>query len=160
MKDEDAEIPDYEKKRLQNIAEKKAMFEEKLMNAKMAASAKPFKCSKCFTYFTKKAQLQSHPCTKCDLCNKYFKNSLYFYAHDRFEHNGHFAIISQKKQPKREKKNAKVSYYSVSTKSRQFKCKLCHRGFVCEQGVISHAKRAHFLLKVTYEEIGYLETEM
>ena len=29
-KDDDAEIPDYEKKRLENIAEKKAMFEEKL----------------------------------------------------------------------------------------------------------------------------------
>ena len=39
-KEDDAEIPDYEKKRLENIAEKKAMFEEKLKNAKLAVKAK------------------------------------------------------------------------------------------------------------------------
>ena len=42
-KDEDAEISDYEKKRLANIAEKKALFEEKLRKAKLAVKAKPFK---------------------------------------------------------------------------------------------------------------------
>ena len=40
MNDEEAEIPDYEKKRLENIAEKKAMFEEKLRNAKLAVKEK------------------------------------------------------------------------------------------------------------------------
>ena len=55
--DEEAEIPDYEKKRLENIAEKKAMFEEKLKNAKLAVKAKPFKCSKCLSEFTKKVKL-------------------------------------------------------------------------------------------------------
>ena len=55
--DEDAEIPDYEKKRLENIAEKKAMFEERLMNAKLALIAKRFKCSKCFSEFMKKASM-------------------------------------------------------------------------------------------------------
>jgi hypothetical protein len=34
MKDEDAQIPDYEKKRMENIAEKKATFDEKLAREK------------------------------------------------------------------------------------------------------------------------------
>jgi hypothetical protein len=55
--DEDAEIPDYEKKRLMNIAEKKAMFEEELRNVKLALKAKHFKCSKCLSEFTKKVKL-------------------------------------------------------------------------------------------------------
>jgi hypothetical protein len=87
--DEEAEIPDYEKKRLANIAEKKAMFEEKLRNAKLAVKAKPFKCSTCLSDFAKKAQLKSHQCgLKCDLCNKYFKISQSFYKHDMNEHDG------------------------------------------------------------------------
>ena len=104
-KDDDAEIPDYEKKRLENIAEKKAMFEEKLRNAKLAVKAKPFKCSKCLSDFMKKAQLKSHQCFKCDLCNKNFKSSQSFYKHDRVEHDGHFTMKSKLKQPDRAKKN-------------------------------------------------------
>ena len=75
LNDEDAEIPDYEKKRLENIAEKKAMFEERLMNAKLALNAKRFTCSKCLSEFMKKASLKKHQCIKCVLCNMYFKNS-------------------------------------------------------------------------------------
>ena len=80
-KDEAAEIPEYERKRLENIAEKKAMFEDKLRNAKLAVKAKRFKCSKCFTDFMKKAQLKSHQCFRCDLCFKYFKTNVSFYVH-------------------------------------------------------------------------------
>ena len=75
LNDEDAEIPDYEKKRLENIAEKKAMFEERLMNAKLALNAKRFTCFKCLSEFMKKASLKKHQCIKCVLCNMYFKNS-------------------------------------------------------------------------------------
>ena len=105
MNDEEAEIPDYEKKRLENIAEKKAMFEEKLKNAKLAVKAKPFKCSNCLSEFIKKAQLKSHQCFKCDLCNKNFKSSHSFYKHDRVEHDGHFTMKSKLKRPGRAKKN-------------------------------------------------------
>ena len=101
---DNAEIPDYEKKRLENIAEKKAMFEDKLRNAKLAVKAKPFKCSKCLSDFTKKAQLKSHQCLKCDLCTKYFKTSVSFYFHDRVEHGGYFAKELKLKRPEREKK--------------------------------------------------------
>ena len=105
----DEEITDYEKKRMENIAEKKAMFEDKLRNAKFAVRAKPFKCSKCLSEFMKKAQLKRHQCIKCDLCNKYLKNSQSFYNHDRVEHDGHFAMKSKLKRPERKKKN--VSRY-------------------------------------------------
>ena len=106
---EDAEIPDYEKKRLENIAEKKAMFEDKLRNAKLAVKEKRFQCSKCLSDFMKKAQLKSHQCIKCDICIKYFKTTQRFYNHDRVEHDGHFAIKSKLKRPERKKKN--VSRY-------------------------------------------------
>ena len=106
---EDTEIPEYEKKRLENIAEKKAMFEDKLRNAKLAVKAKRFKCSNCLSEFMKKAQLKSHQCIKCDLCIKYFKSSQNFYNHDRVEHDGHFAKKSKLKRPERKKK--KVSKY-------------------------------------------------
>ena len=154
--DEDAEIPDYEKKRLENIAEKKAMFEEKLMNAKFAVRAKRFKCSKCFSEFMKKAQLKRHQCIRCDLCNKYFKNSLYFYAHDRVEHDGHFAMKSKLKRPERERKpiNRLVANEPFSP-LRPFKCSLCHKGFTTKWYVFTHARNIHFLVNVTYEEIGY-----
>ena len=101
----DEEITDYEKKRMENIAEKKAMFEEKLRNAKLAVKEKPFKCSKCLSDFMKKAQLESHQCFKCDLCNKNFKSSHSFYKHDRVEHDGHFTMKSKLKRPGRAKKN-------------------------------------------------------
>ena len=106
---EDTEISDYEKKRLENIAEKKAMFEDKLRNAKLAVKAKRFKCSNCLSEFMKKAQLKSHQCVKCDLCIMYFKSSQNFYNHDRVEHDGHFAKKSKLKRPERKKK--KVSKY-------------------------------------------------
>ena len=112
---EDAGIPDYEKKRLENIAEKKAMFEEKLMNAKFAVRAKPFKCSKCLSEFMKKAQLKRHQCIKCDLCSKYFKTiqtvlfhdtmSQIYINHDKVEHDGQIAMKSKLKRPGRAKKN-------------------------------------------------------
>ena len=104
-KDDDTEIPDYEKKRLENIAEKKAMFEEKLKNAKLLVKAKPFKCSKCLSDFMKKAQLKSHQCFKCDLCFKYFKTNVSFYVHDRVEHDGYFAKELKLKRPERKKKD-------------------------------------------------------
>ena len=104
-KDDDTEVPEYEKKRLENIAEKKAMFEEKLKNAKLAVKAKPFKCSKCLSDFMTKVQLKSHRCFKCDLCNKNFKSSHSFYKHDRVEHDGHFTMKSKLKRPGRAKKN-------------------------------------------------------
>jgi len=108
--DEDAEIPDYEKKRLENIAEKKAMFEDKLRNAKFAVRAKPFKCSKCLSEFMKKAQLKSHQCLKCYLCNnKYLWGSHRFYNHDKVEHDGQIAMKSKLKRPERKKKD--VSRY-------------------------------------------------
>ena len=112
---EDAEIPDYEKKRLANIAEKKDLFEEKLMNAKFAVRAKPFKCSKCLSEFMKKAELKRHQCIKCDLCTKYFKTGQSFYVHnrmsqsyinhDKVEHEGQIAMRSKLKRTEREKKN-------------------------------------------------------
>ena len=151
--DEEAEIPDYEKKRLENIAEKKAMFEEKLMNAKFAVRAKRFKCSKCFSEFMKKAQLKRHQCIRCDLCNKYFKNSLYFYAHDRVEHDGHFAMKSKLKRPERERKT--VNRFVANDGLRSFKCYLCHKGFSGKGSVCHHARQIHFLVNVTFEEIGY-----
>ena len=86
-----------EKKRRDNIAEKKALFDEK-----------PFKCSKCLSEFMKKAQLKSHQCFKCDLCNKYFKvtlNNQSFYKHDIDEHAGYFTKKSKLKRPLRERKN-------------------------------------------------------
>jgi hypothetical protein len=108
-KDDDAEIPDYEKKRLENIAEKKAMFEEKLKNAKLAVKAKPFKCSSCLSEFMKKAELKRHQCFKCDLCIKYFKTNASFYVNDRVENDGYFAKEFKLKRPERKKKN--VSRY-------------------------------------------------
>ena len=104
---EDAAIPDYEKKRLENIAEKKAMFEDKLRIAKLAVKEKRFKCAQCLSEFTKKAQLKSHQCIKCDICIKYFKTSQRFYNHDRVEHDGHFAMKSKLKRPERKKKNVR-----------------------------------------------------
>ena len=112
--DKDAEIPDYEKKRMENIAEKKAIFEEKLRNAKLAVRAKPFKCSKCLSEFMKKVQLKRHQCIKCDLCMKYFKTSQShmspsYINHDKIEHDGQIAMKSKLKRPDRKKKN--VSRY-------------------------------------------------
>ena len=155
--DEDAEIPDYEKKRLENIAEKKAMFEEELRNAKFAVKVNPFKCSKCLSEFMKKAQLKSHQCIRCDLCNKYFKNSLYFYAHDRVDHDGHFAMESKLKRPERERKT--VNRIVANDGLRPFKCYLCHKGFSGKLLVINHARHIHSIVNVTFEEIGYLETD-
>ena len=105
IKYEDVKIPDYEKKRMENIAEKKDLFDEKLRSAKLACNVKPFKCSKCLSEFMKKAQLKSHQCFKCDLCNKNFKSSHSFYKHDRVEHDGHFTMKSKLKRPGRAKKN-------------------------------------------------------
>ena len=154
--DEDAEIPDYEKKRLENIAEKKAMFEEKLMNAKFAVRAKRFKCSKCFSEFMKKAELKRHQCIKCDLCNKYLKNSQIFYNHDRVEHDGHFAMKSKLNRPERERKPIKrLVVDNTFSPLRPFKCFLCHKGFTAKYYVGKHASRIHFLENVTFEEIGY-----
>ena len=153
---EDAGIPDYEKKRLENIAEKKAMFEEKLMNAKFAVRAKRFKCSKCFSEFMKKAELKRHQCIKCYLCNKYLKNSQSFYNHDRVEHDGHFAMKSKLKRPERERKPIKrLVLDNTYSPFRPFKCSLCHKGFTVKYTVAKHARRIHFLENVTFEEIGY-----
>ena len=108
IKYEDIKTPDYEKKRMENIAEKKDLFDEKLRRAKLACSLKPFKCSKCLSEFMKKAQLKSHQCFKCDLCNKYFKvtlNNQSFYKHDMDEHDGFFTKKSKSKRPLRERKN-------------------------------------------------------
>ena len=116
-KDEEVEVPDYEKKRLEsleNVAEKKTMFDEKLRNAKLA---KPFKCSKCLSEFMKKAKMKSHQCFKCDLCNKYFKatlNNQSFYKHDMNEHDGYFTKKSKLKRPAREKKNVSRSVKTIS----------------------------------------------
>ena len=154
---EDAEIPDYEKKRLANIAEKKDLFEEKLMAAKFAVRAKRFKCSKCFSEFMKKAELKRHQCIKCDLCNKYLKNSQSFYNHDRVEHDGHFAMESKLKRPERERKT--VNRFGVGELLKPFKCYLCHKGFFCKKYVFQHARKTHFLVNVTFEEIGYIETD-
>ena len=145
-KDEDAEISDYEKKRLENIAEKKALFEEKLKKAKLAVKAKPFKCSKCLSDFMKKAQLKRHQCIKCDLCIKYFKTSQSFYNHDRVEHKGHFAMKSKLKRPERKRKitNRFVVIEEVKT-LRPFKCSLCHKGFTSKLTVIKHKRRIHSL---------------
>ena len=157
---EDAEIPDYEKKRLANIAEKKAMFEEKLMNAKFAVRAKRFKCSKCFSEFMKKAELKRHQCIKCDLCNKYLKNSQSFYNHDRVEHDGHFAMKTKLKRPKRERKPInRLVLDKPYSPLRPFKCSLCHKGFTVKYYVAKHARRIHFLENVTFEEIGYRSNE-
>ena len=144
-KDEDAEIPDYEKTRLENIAEKKAMFEEKLRNAKLAVKAKPFKCSKCLSEFMKKAQLKRHQCIKCDLCIKYFKTSQSFYFHDRVEHDGHFLMKSKLKRPERERKaiNRLVLNEPCARPSRPFKCYLCRKCFTCERTMVDHAKLIH-----------------
>ena len=157
---EDAEIPDYEKKRLANIAEKKDLFEEKLMNAKFAVRAKRFKCSKCFSEFMKKAELKRHQCIKCDLCNKYLKNSQSFYNHDRVEHDGHFAMKTKLKRPERERKPInRLVLDNTYSPLRPFKCSLCHKGFTVKYTVAKHARRIHFLENVTFEEIGYHSNE-
>ena len=154
--EKDAEIPDYEKKRQANIEEKKAMFEEKLMNAKFAVRAKRFKCSKCFSEFMKKAELKRHQCIKCDLCNKYLKNSQSFYNHDRVEHDGHFAMKTKLKRPERERKPInRLVLDNTYSPLRPFKCSLCHKGFTVKYTVAKHARRIHFLENVTFEEIGY-----
>jgi hypothetical protein len=154
---EEAEIPYYEKKRLENIAEKKAMFEEKLRNAKLAVKAKPFKCSTCLSDFAKKAQLKSHQCgLKCDLCNKYFRISQSFYKHDMNEHDGYFTKNSKLKRPDRERKPInRLVVNEPFSPLRPFNCSLCHKGFTCKYTVVKHARRLHFLENVTFEEIGY-----
>ena len=157
---EDAEIPDYEKKRLANIAEKKDLFEEKLMNAKFAVRAKRFKCSKCLSEFMKKAELKRHQCIKCYLCNKYLKNSQSFYNHDRVVHDGHFALKTKLKRPERERKPIKrLVLDNTYSPFRPFKCSLCHKGFTVKYTVAKHARRIHFLENVTYEEIGYYSND-
>jgi hypothetical protein len=105
----------------------------------------------------KKAQLKSHQCIRCDLCNKYFKNSLYFYAHDRVDHDGHFAMESKLKRPERERKT--VNRIVANDGLRPFKCYLCHKGFSGKLLVINHARHIHSIVNVTFEEIGYLETD-
>ena len=93
---------------MENIAEKKDLFDEKLRNAKLACRKKPFECSKCLSEFMKKAQLKSHQCFKCDLCDKYFKvtlNNQSFYKHDMDEHDGYFTKKSKLNRPLRERKN-------------------------------------------------------
>ena len=158
-KDEDTKIPDYEKKRLANIAEKKAMFEDKLRSARLAVKARRFKCSKCLSEFMKKAQLKRHQCIKCELCIKYFKTSQRFYNHDRVEHDGHFAMKSKLKRPQRERKtNNRLLVNDEFKPVRPFKCNLCHKGFTLKRSVINHARQLHSILNVTYEEIGYSET--
>ena len=110
-KDEDAKIPDYEKKRLKSIAEKK--------KARLACRVKPFKCSKCLSEFMKKAQLKIHQCFKCDLCSKYFKITeawacQSFYKHDMAEHDGYFTKKSKLMRPAREKKNVSRLVKTIS----------------------------------------------
>ena len=143
-KDEDAEISDYEKKRLANIAEKKDLFEEKLRKAKLAVKAKPFKCTKCLSEFMKKLQLKSHQCIRCDLCKKYYKTSQSFYNHDKVEHDGHFVKESKLKRPERERKPVKRFVANETIMPlRPFKCSLCRKGFTSKQAMIDHKKRDH-----------------
>ena len=162
LNDEDAEIPDYERKRLENIAEKKAMFEERLMNAKLALNAKRFKCSKCLSEFMKKASLKAHQCIKCVLCNMYFKNSLSFYSHDTVEHGGYFAMKSKVKRPKREKKEVdKLVAHDWHEESKPFKCNFCDRSFKGKESAVNHFRQAHqcyhLIKEVTFEKIGYIK---
>ena len=143
-KDEDAETSDYEIKRLENIAEKKVLFEEKLRKAKLAVKAKPFKCSKCLSEFMKKAQLKSHQCIKCDLCNKYYKTSQSFYNHDKVEHDGHFVKESKLKRPERERKSIKRFVANETIMPlRPFRCSLCRKDFTTKHAMIDHKKRDH-----------------
>ena len=148
--DEDAEIPDYEKKRLENIAEKKAMFEEKLRNAKLAVKAKPFKCSKCLSEFMKKAELKRHQCIKCDLCIKYFKTSQRFYNHDKDEHDGYFTKKSKLKRPERERKTIIRLKQSFNRSGlldheevRPFKCNFCRKRFLHQGFLVRHVREYH-----------------
>jgi hypothetical protein len=162
LNDEDAEIPDYEKKRLENIAEKKAMFEERLMNAKIALNAKRFKCSKCLSEFMKKASLKRHQCIRCVLCNMYFKNSLSFYSHDTVEHDGYFAMKSKVKRPKREKKEVdRLVAHDLHEESKPFKCNFCDRSFKGKESAVNHFRLAHqcyhLIKEVTFEKIGYIK---
>merc|ERR1712037_473123 len=110
----------------------KDLFDEKLRSAKLARRAKPFKCSKCLSEFMKKAQLKSHQCFKCDLCNKYFKvtlNNQSFYKHDMDEHDGFFTKKSKSKRPLRERKN--INRYQSS----DYEEKLPKQQFPKQKGV-------------------------
>ena len=147
---------------MENIAEKKDLFDEKLRSAKLACSLKPFKCSKCLSEFMKKASLKRHQCIKCVLCNMYFKNSPSFYSHDSVEHGGYFAMKSKVKRPKRGKKEVdRLGAHDWHEESKPFKCMFCDRSFKDKESAVNHFRQAHqcyhLIKEVTFEKIGYIK---
>jgi len=70
----DADIPEYEKKRLANIELQKALFKEHLKKTFLALTnqTKSFPCTKCPAEYTTEKALENHECIQCDICNEYF----------------------------------------------------------------------------------------
>ena len=121
--------PDYEKKRLKNIAEKKAM-KEHLRHEKMV--------------FKNRKQKDFH--FKCDLCNSYFKSGTSFYKHDRKKHNGYYATKS-----KGEGVNINGSVILP------FSCAVCDKGFLTQNSLSQHVADVHnnAVLKCNYCHKGF-----
>ena len=115
-KNETVKIPGYEKNRLDNVAEKEAMFE-----AKVRFNSERF---------------------KCDFCNKCFESQKNLNKHSKKKHAGNVEIEyylygkankSNLKQPKRIKKKAPENL-------RPFECTFCYRGFSTTKALGQHMR--------------------
>merc|ERR1712156_152235 len=100
------DIPDYEKKRLENIEMKNQYFKANLQNTISALKAKqevakPFKCDKCPAAYTGAQGLKHHQCSYCDKCKKNFRSLATFALHCRNVHGKEFKLNTFNQKPKR-----------------------------------------------------------
>ena len=78
------DVPDYEKKRLENIDAKQQYFNAKLqgtISALKAKPPKPFQCSKCPSSYMTEDALNQHQCLYCEICKMTFKQSRLLFIH-------------------------------------------------------------------------------
>jgi len=152
------DIPDYEKKRLENIEMKNQFFKANLQNTISALKAKqevakPFKCDKCPAAYTGEQGLKYHQCSYCDKCKKNFRSLAAFALHCRNVHGKEFKLNTSNQKPKRIVKKLVKSLDNKSLKNRTttmkkkiekpYKCSRCQFGTIYRHDLKRHMLRAH-----------------
>ena len=115
------DVPDYEKKRLENIDSKKQFFNAQLQNtisALKAKTPKPFQCDKCPSGFVSVHVLNRHKCSYCEICKKNFRQYTGFVNHNRTVHGKELKVEKDDHKPKREVKKLIKSLDKKSLKYR------------------------------------------
>ena len=101
------DIPDYEKKRLENIVLKEQFFNANVLNSVKALKVKqykPFACPKCSTGFATERKLKNHECYQCKNCKKHFISAYQIINHYRKVHGEEFKLKKKYRKSKRKVK--------------------------------------------------------